>query len=533
MAPLRILTLIGILVLAAEAAGADFYDPLAYARAHRQVQNREAVVPAQCYTKTEGRSNPCYACHTAKNGLNSRNDYDLQASYDFSDFAMVNRWSNLFAERSSVTAQISPAEVTSYVQEDNYTPLVRALSNRDDYPGYVPDLDFSQGFDSAGFAEDQSGWRAIRYKPFLGTFWPTNGSSSDVMIRLPEVFRVDAEGKPSRDIYRLNLAVLEAAMSGDPNIKTAELVREVEPLDEGLAGVDLDGDGVLGLARFIRGLPEHYFGGAASVPVQRYLYPEGSEFLHTVRYLDPDAPSMLAQRMKEVRYSKKVQASDIWSVNRAYEREFAEKEEGKLPAFAGSPEVGLRNDFGWQLQGFIEDPEGRLRLQTQEEHLFCMGCHSNIGVTADQTFAFPRKVPGAAGWRHQDLAGIPDVPQVTQSEGEILTYFTRVGGGDELRENQEILSRFFPDGRLDRAKVLQARDITDLVVPSRQRAFELNRAYMALVRTGDFALGRDTHLEPAQNVHRRIGEVSTGLEASDLVYQDGVLFLDWSQPAGK
>jgi hypothetical protein len=56
--------------------------------------------------------------------------------------------------------------------------------------------------------------------------------------------------------------------------------------------------------------------------------------------------------------------------------------------------VGLLNDFGWQLQGFIEDAEGRLRLQTQEEHLFCMGCHSNIGVTVDQTFSFPRKVPG-------------------------------------------------------------------------------------------------------------------------------------------
>ena len=204
-----------------------------------------------------------------------------------------------------------------------------------------------------------------------------------------------------------------------------------------------------------------------------------------------------------------------------------------MPAFAGSPEVGLRNDFGWQLQGFIEDPEGRLRLQTQEEHLFCMGCHSNIGVTADQTFAFPRKVPGTVGWRHQDLAGIPDVPQVTQSEGEILTYFTRVGGGDELRENQEILSRFFPDGQLDRAKVLAARDITDLVVPSRERALELNRAYMALVRTGDFALGRDTHLEPAQNVHREIEAVSTGLEASDLVFQDGILFLDWGQLVGK
>lgn len=530
MAALRFLALLAV-GLVASSARPGGYDPLAYARSHQEVQNREAVVPSQCYTKTEGQFNPCYACHTARNGLNSMNDHDLQASYDFSDYAMVNRWTNLFADRSAAAAQITLAEVASYIKEDNYTPLIQALANREDYLGYVPDLDFRQGFDADGFAKDQSGWRAIRYKPFLGTFWPTNGSSSDVMIRLPKDFQTDAEGNPNREIYRLNLAVLEAAMTGDPGIKTETLTREIEPVAETLAGVDLDGDGSLGRAKLIKGLPERYFGGASAVPVQRYLYPKGSEFLHTVRYLDPDQPSMLANRMKEVRYSKKVQASDIWSVNRGYELEFSEKEEGKLPAFAGSAEVGLRNDFGWQLQGFIEDPAGNLRLQTQEEHLFCMGCHSNIGVTADQTFAFPRKVPGAQGWRHQNLAGIADVPQVGQPEGEILTYFTRVGGGDEFRENSEILAKFFPHGQLDRDKVLAAQDITDLLLPSRERAMELNRAYMALVRTGDFALGRDAHVEPAQNVHRQIEELSTGLEASGKVYLDGVLFLDWSRGA--
>jgi len=25
--------------------------------------NREAVIPPQCYTKTEGVNNPCYTCH--------------------------------------------------------------------------------------------------------------------------------------------------------------------------------------------------------------------------------------------------------------------------------------------------------------------------------------------------------------------------------------------------------------------------------------------------------------------------------------
>ena len=64
-------------------------------------------------------------------------------------------------------------------------------------------------------------------------------------------------------------------------------------------------------------------------------------------------------------------------------------------------------DRGWQLQGFIEDAEGRLRLQSDEEHRVCMGCHDGIGVTVDQTFSFPRTLPGAEGWRYQDLRGIP------------------------------------------------------------------------------------------------------------------------------
>ncbi len=35
-----------------------------------------------------------------------------------------------------------------------------------------------------------------------------------------------------------------------------------------------------------------------------------------------------------------------------------------------------------------------------------MGCHCPIGVTVDTTFALARKVPGATGWRHQDLRGL-------------------------------------------------------------------------------------------------------------------------------
>lgn len=137
-------------------------------------------------------------------------------------------------------------------------------------------------------------------------------------------------------------------------------------------------------------------------------------------------------------------------------------------------------DRGWQLQGFIEDAEGRLRLQSDEEHRVCMGCHDGIGVTVDQTFSFPRTLPGAEGWRYQDLRGIPDAPQVGHRDGEILTYFRRVGAGDELRANTELFARYFPGGRLDEAAVLRAADLAELLTPSRARAraLALDTAYI-------------------------------------------------------
>jgi hypothetical protein len=175
------------------------YDPLAVAYASMgSYDNKEAGVPAMCYTKTDGISNPCWTCHTTPVHPNELIDFDLQEEYAFSDFALNNRWSNLFEDRSAEIAAISDDEALEYIRADNYSPLVEALQGRDDYPGFVPDLDFERGFDSEGFANDGSGWRALRYKPFLGTFWPTNGSTEDVFIRMPRAFRVDGNGEVSR-----------------------------------------------------------------------------------------------------------------------------------------------------------------------------------------------------------------------------------------------------------------------------------------------------------------------------------------------
>jgi hypothetical protein len=52
------------------------------------------------------------------------------------------------------------------------------------------------------------------------------------------------------------LAILEAAITGDPAIADAELVRRVEAIDETVAAMDLNGDGAMtDQVTHIRGLP--------------------------------------------------------------------------------------------------------------------------------------------------------------------------------------------------------------------------------------------------------------------------------------
>ncbi|WP_084182751.1 hypothetical protein [Nevskia soli] len=517
----------------ASPAGAAAYDPFSAAAAEKLIGNVEAGVPPQCYTRTGANSNPCWTCHTSRNGRNQTDDWRLQQRYDFSDLGRTNHWTNLFQDRRAAIAGIGDAEALAYIRQDNYAALRPALLAQAGYQGWVPDLDYRQGFDAEGFARDGSDWRAFRYKPFPGTFWPTNGSTDDVLIRLPARFRTDAAGHPSRAVYKANLAILEAAMAVPDTVPDARLSRGIEPIDEAAAGIDLDGDGRIGgsVSR-IRGLPAHYAGGGAGEAVLRYDYPQGTEFLHTVRYIDPDAPELMSARFKEVRYAIKRFRLNEQTRQWRYDEEAQERDIGGLPHYSGTSYSGQTNAFGWRLQGYIEDAAGRLRLQSREEQIYCMGCHTGIGVTVDQTFSLPRKVPGAAGWGPQSLAGIQDVPQAGSKEPEILRYLRRVGGGDEFRANAEMLERYFPRGKLDTAKVRRAApggkgDIRDLITPSRSRALQLDKAYMLIVREQSFIHGRDALLAPAANVHAQLDNTDTALKASDRVYRDGKLWLDW------
>jgi len=82
---------------------------------HGETYNPEAVIPPQCYTKTEGQHNPCYVCHQSyddKLRPNQMGDGQLQGSYDFSDIGLSNSWGNLFVDRTEQIAQIPDDTIT-------------------------------------------------------------------------------------------------------------------------------------------------------------------------------------------------------------------------------------------------------------------------------------------------------------------------------------------------------------------------------------------------------------------------------------
>ena len=511
------------------------------------VENHEAVIPPQCYTRTEQRANPCYTCHQSypdKKRPNFMKDGNLQGEYDFSDFAMTNRWSNLFRDRTDAIAAISDEEIRDYIAEDNYSALAGRLESMG-WQGFIPDLDDlhlgSGAFDEHGFALDGSGWVAFNYKPLPSTFWPTNGSTDDVLLRLPEKFRrsgCEDESGYSVDAYRANLAILEAAIKDLPEIDSL-------PIDENAVCSDLDGDGKrTEVSRIQR--PTHYVGDASEVPVTTMLYPQGTQFLHTVRYVGvaEDGSITHTPRMKEVRYMKKLGFHDRDELREIYAELNEGHEEGghdgeehgdhghedhDTEVLSGFHDTGhgLKNDFGWLVLGFIEDRQGELRPQTKEEQLFCMGCHSTIGATIDQTFAFPRKVTGADGWGYIDLEGMPDAPNVGEIDGEILSYLARVGGGSEFRNNPEMQARWFTDeGDVKRDQV-KAADVYTLITPSPDRALRLNKAYRLIVEEQSFIHGRDATMAPPENVLREVDASEPPLD--EQWRYDWDIRLDWSQ----
>lgn len=468
--------------------------------------NVEAVIPPQCYTKHEKKYNPCMTCHQnypLGSRPNAMNDGKLQEEYAFSEVGVFNKWVNLFEDRSERIKKISHQEVVDYIYTDNYTPLIKALENDATYQGPIPKINNLQlgaeAFDNLGFAKDGSQWVAFNYKPFPSTFWPTNGSTDDVIVRLPKPFRQacgsDAENKAA---YITNLSIMEMSVKDLATISTPQI-------DENAVCTDLNGDGQLTKVTSIAAR-DSYIGGASSIKTHKMLYPKGVEFIHTVRYvgINKTGGITIPPRLKELRYMQKTSFMSEAALSSAYGNERQEKIEGNLPSYVIRPEKGTNNNFGWVVHGFIENKDGSLRQQNQEETYFCMGCHTTIGNTIDQTFAFPRKVTGAGGWGYINLKGMKDAPNVGKTDGEILNYLRTVGGGDEFRQNTEMMQRWFDtSGNLLSDKVIKA-DVEALITPSVERALDLNKAYMTIVADQDFTHGRDANITPATNIYKEV-----------------------------
>ncbi|MBN2825722.1 MAG: hypothetical protein JXQ76_10380, partial [Campylobacterales bacterium] len=497
--------------------------------------NGEAAVTAMCYTKHESTYNPCYVCHQNRihdGRANTMDDGFLQNEYLFSEVASTNNWTNVFKDRSAQVAKISDEEIEKYVNSENYTHLAPLLQSKE-FIGYIPDLnDYHLGaeaFNSDGFAKDGSGWVAFNYKPLPSTFWPVNGSTDDVLIRLHKDYRQTHEGNFSATVYKFNLAIVEMAIK-DQNSTT------VDNLDERIIGTDLNGDGKLtNVTRINR--PQYYVGKASYMPVESFLYPRYTEFLHSVRYIGATDNGTIynAPRMKELRYmiKEKSYADEHAPFDKKvlaiiYDDEWQEKWEGNNPPYFPSlQEKGMDNKMGWWIQGFIEDANGSLRPQTYEESFFCMGCHTNVGTTIDQVFSFARKVDGKEGWKYIDLKSMMDVPNVGEQEGEILTYLKRAGGGSEFRAKNDIYTKFYDNGVLNETKVKNATSIYELITPTRESALKMSKAYKVLVESQDFIHGREGNGEPLENVYDKIDDTTPTFDV-DKHYQWDIR-LDWSK----
>ena len=442
----------------------------------------------------------------------------------------------MFKDNSEKVEEITDDFILNYVRQDNYKTtngrliLADALNEvpaewdrnkNGEWDGFIPDSYYNfneKGFDTAPDG-NLTGWRVFAYYPFLGTFMPVNGSTDDVMIRLPEAFRKDEQGLFNQDVYELNLSIIESLL------KQKDIV--ISEVDETLYSVDLNKDGKLSRTNTIRfswspndNVFMSYVGLAKTklekddVKLAAGLFPVGTEFLHSVRYIDAqNGKTVMASRMKELRYARKDNWRNYYQLERIATQEVKERHDfpDRTKQVLGNMEVGLTVPQGWTYQGFIEDKQGDLRPQSYEESYFCVGCHSGTGATADTTFSFSRKFDsnnfkqGWYSWLEKDLSGISD-PLRNDGIGEYGYYLTHNPSGNEYRNNDAVKTKFYyNNGEKNTAafKALEA-DISTLLMPEVKHALLMNKAYKVIVNEQSYRHGRDGHVKKIDNIHKNV-----------------------------
>jgi hypothetical protein len=179
----------------------------------------------------------------------------------------------------------------------------------------------------------------------------------------------------------------------------------------------------------------------------------------------------------------------------------------KIETFQGDPKNGIYNKKGWIYSAFIEDQDGRLRVQTKEEMLSCMGCHTSLGATVDSSFAFFRKFENSSfqhGWFHWSQKSLKDTIEPKNHPYSLYLKTNRFG--DEFRDNSEVFDKFFQSDLSLKKSALEdlERDISFYLLPSKQRAIYLNKAYKVIVDEQSYIYGKTPHIKPIKTIYKEI-----------------------------
>lgn len=519
----------------------------------KSLANESAYIPVQCYADIKrGKSvnNPCYTCHVPSKAPNFIEDGQAQLEYSFAAPARKHKWSNYFVDRKDAIEDIDDQSILTYVREDNYhqvgskeialsqilkqVPKAWDVNENGRWDGYIPDVSFDfdpQGFDLMPNGQP-SGWRIFAYYPLPGAFMPTNGSTGDVLIRLPEMFRNDEKGQYDPVVYDANLQILNALVS-QTDIKTTSL-------DEVVLKADINGDGELTVVEKVpfdidKNSAVQFVGQAKlaqaknEIDVVAGLYPVGVEFAHSVRYIDvQNGSTAMANRFKELRYARKISWRTPGQLARMV---FDEEQEAILfpdilETVVGNAEIGINNRLGWQFQGFIEDQKGQLRPQSYEEHAFCMGCHAGVGSITDSIFSYTRRLDKDSfkqswyHWQEKGLEGIPDRLSEYDLGGEYANYLLLNPTGDDFGSNQEVHAKFYQNDKPNKAAFDGLKnDISQLLMPSPERAIALNKAYRLVVEEQSYRKGRDPVLSPLEHLFTEVEDAQeTGLSKARLAF---------------
>ncbi len=569
-------------------------------------KNPTAYIPLECYTDTgktkEGESfaNPCYVCHNAGNTpVDNAGDWENQINwlrFPANDNPWLNavapektfekvlengkKWTELDLDTKTVkdNKKGKIVSIDNWIKKNNweqaynqklsigtdnpfgfgkYTidipPLYRWNGEEFERTNYIDTEGFIYSSETVHSNETNTWWRAYDWKHFPG-FFPINGRLDSAMIRLPDEFRKE-NGKYSKDIYKINLSILECAVKQiTENCEVENLNTQI--LDRYGINYQIIPDGV----KFIT-VPEKYIGDASNKDVWQTkkdgtkvgLYPVGTELAHPVYYINPEwkeKPELAGKtgQLKEFRYMKKLVMPNINEEIEEEEEsvEYKPYDNGFMP---NDPDT-------WLMGGWIEDEKGNLRPQTEEEMAFCMACHGAISGTVDSTFSFWRKLPKSAGWKDTDYGYSGDVYDIKywteklneiedrnasfylknisgkydpKDYGEYQLYFTMTNGIDHFRSNKEGICRILGydtyDSSIDSCKdsnnisldfstasnylkitsdenILTNKNLIgylnsdnsikqSLFLPSKERAYGLDGRYLQVVLTQQFVYGRD------------------------------------------